>query len=65
MEAAVNIFEERLDNMDTNDLEVSREKIESKSEHQEVPKKGAAVETFGALEDRYGDRHLAGLIFGV
>jgi hypothetical protein len=33
--------------------------IESKLEHQEVPKKEAAVEIIAALEDRYGDWHLA------
>ncbi|PNF23401.1 Cytochrome P450 9e2 [Cryptotermes secundus] len=31
---------------------------ESKSEHQNFPKEEAAVETVGALEDRYGDWHL-------
>jgi hypothetical protein len=33
--------------------------MKSIAEHQEVPKEEAAVETIGALEDRYGDRHLA------
>jgi hypothetical protein len=28
--------------------------IESESEHQEVPKEEAAVETFGALKEEYG-----------
>jgi hypothetical protein len=32
---------------------------ESELEHQEIPKEDAAEETFGALEKRYGDRHLA------
>jgi hypothetical protein len=35
------------------------EETESESTHQEVPKEEAAVETFGALKERYGDRHLA------
>jgi hypothetical protein len=52
-------LEERLNKMDTTDLEANREKSECGSEHLEVPKKEAAVETIGALEDRYGDRHLA------
>jgi hypothetical protein len=29
------------------------------AEHREVPKEEAAVETFGALKKRYGDRYLA------
>jgi hypothetical protein len=35
------------------------EEIEPESTHQEVPKEEAAVETFGALKERYRDRHLA------
>jgi hypothetical protein len=45
--------------METTDLEVNPEEIESESEHQGVPKEEAAVETIGALEDRYVDQHLA------
>jgi hypothetical protein len=59
MEAAVDVFEERLDKMYTTDLECNPENYDAVEEHQEVHKKGAAVETIGALEDRYGDRHLA------
>jgi hypothetical protein len=32
--------------------------LQSVAVHQEVYKEEAAVETIGALEDRYGDRHL-------
>jgi hypothetical protein len=32
---------------------------EAVAEHQEVPNEEAAVENIGALEDRYGDQHLA------
>jgi hypothetical protein len=34
------------------------EEIEVVSERQKVPNEEAAVETIGALEDRYGDRHV-------
>jgi hypothetical protein len=40
------------------DLRANPEETESKSDHQEVPKEEIAMETNGALEDRYGDRHL-------
>jgi hypothetical protein len=40
-------------------LEASPEEIECELEHQEVPKEDTTVETMGALEDSYGDRHLA------
>jgi hypothetical protein len=33
------------------------EEIESKSEHQEVPKKEAAVKTIKAMENQYGDHY--------
>jgi hypothetical protein len=33
--------------------------VESESKHQESPKEEATVETFKALKERYGDRHLA------
>jgi hypothetical protein len=39
-------------------LEANQEEIESESEHHEVHKEEAAVETIGALVDRSGDRHL-------
>jgi hypothetical protein len=41
------------------ELEVDREKSEGVAEHQEVPKEDTAVEIIGALDDRYGARHLA------
>jgi hypothetical protein len=34
------------------------EEMKAVAEHQEVPKEEAAVETIGALGDRYRDRHL-------
>jgi hypothetical protein len=52
METTENISEERLGKMDTMDLEAV-------TVHQEVPKEETTVETTGALEDRYGNRHLA------
>jgi hypothetical protein len=33
--------------------------MESEAEHEEVLKEEAAVEAYGALKERYGDRHLA------
>jgi hypothetical protein len=33
--------------------------VESKAEHEEVPKEEASVNTFRALKKRHGDRHLA------
>jgi hypothetical protein len=51
--------EELMAIMKTTDLETNREKSECGSEHLEVPKEEAAVETIGALVDRHGDRHLA------
>jgi hypothetical protein len=59
MEAAVDAFEERFKKMDIKDLMANREKSEIVVEQQEVPKEEAAVKTIRALEDRYGDRHLA------
>jgi hypothetical protein len=40
-------------------LEANPEEKESVMVHEEVPKEEAAVETFGALKERYRDRHLA------
>jgi hypothetical protein len=40
-------------------MEANREKPDAVPEHQEVPNEEAAVETIGALQDRYGERHLA------
>jgi hypothetical protein len=35
------------------------EEIETESEHQEVPKEEAALDTIGVMKERYRDRHLA------
>jgi valyl-tRNA synthetase len=43
MEAALDISEERLNKMDTTDLEANREKLEALAEQQDVPKAEAAV----------------------
>jgi hypothetical protein len=59
MEAVVDVFDERLNKMDTTDSEASWEKLEAVAEHQGVHKEEAAVETIGALVDQYGDQHLA------
>jgi hypothetical protein len=51
METAVDAFEERLNKMNTMNLEAKQEKLEAVAEQQEVPKEEAAVETIGALVD--------------
>jgi hypothetical protein len=56
MEAAVDVFEERLNKIDTMGLEASREKPEAVAMHQEVPNEEAAAEAVGAQEDRSGDQ---------
>jgi hypothetical protein len=56
IEAMVEVCLEKTELMD---LEANPEIIESESEQQEVPKEEATVETIGALEDPYGNRHLA------
>jgi hypothetical protein len=40
------------------EMEASPEKSDAVAEHEEVPKEEAMVEAIGALEDRYGYRHL-------
>jgi hypothetical protein len=40
-------------------MKVCLEETEYQSEHQEVPKEEAVVETIRTLEDQYGDWHLA------
>jgi hypothetical protein len=59
MEAAVDVFEEGLNKMDTTDLEANREKSEAVAEQQDAHKEEAMVKPIGALVDRYGDQHLA------
>jgi hypothetical protein len=49
MEAVVDVFKEKLKKMDTTDLEANWEKLEDVTEHQEVPKEEAMVETIGEL----------------
>jgi hypothetical protein len=41
-------------------MEANPEEIKSVAVHQEVPKEESAMETFGTLKKRHGDRHLAG-----
>jgi hypothetical protein len=53
------VFEERLNKMDTTDLEANHEKCEAMPEHQEAPKVEAAVEIARALKKWYGDQHPA------
>jgi hypothetical protein len=52
-------MEDCLEKTEATDLEANLEEIESKAEHEEVPKEEAIVETFGALKERYGDQHQA------
>jgi hypothetical protein len=47
-----------LGEMKASDLEENSEEIESKLEHEEVPKEEATVEKFGALKEQYRDWHL-------
>jgi hypothetical protein len=56
MEAGV---ESNHEEMNATDLESNPKEIEAMMEHQEVPKEGTAAENLGALEDPYGDCHLA------
>jgi hypothetical protein len=56
MEAAV--FEERLNRIDTTDLEANPEEKESLAEQLEAPNEETEVGTVGALEDHYGVRFL-------
>jgi hypothetical protein len=51
MEVMVEVFEERLDKMDTMDLEANEAKSDATVEHQETAKEEAVVATIGALED--------------
>jgi hypothetical protein len=48
----------QLENTEATDLEANPEEIQSKTEREEVPKEEAAVETFGALKEQYGEQHL-------
>jgi hypothetical protein len=55
----MDVFEERLNKMDTTDLEANREKSEAAAVLQEVFNEEAEMETLGELEDRYGDQRPA------
>jgi hypothetical protein len=48
----------QLEKMEATDLEANPEEMQSKVEHEEVPKEEVTVETLGALKKRYGDWHL-------
>jgi hypothetical protein len=45
----LNVFEERVDKMDTTNLAANREKLEAEAGQQEVPIEETTVETIGAL----------------
>jgi DNA repair exonuclease SbcCD ATPase subunit len=59
MDSKLETMEACLGETEATNLEASPEEIEFEAEHEEVPKKKDAVETFGALKERYGDWHLA------
>jgi hypothetical protein len=59
MEAEVDVFEESLNKTGIMDLEANREKSENVAGQQNASEEDAAVETIGALLDRYGVLHLA------
>jgi hypothetical protein len=48
-----------LEETETTDLEANLEATEPESEHMKVLKEDAAMETFGAPKEWYGNRHLA------
>jgi hypothetical protein len=45
--------------MDAKESEANLGKIEDMTKHHDVPNEETMLETTGALEDQYGDRHLA------
>jgi hypothetical protein len=59
MEAAVDVFEERLNKMVITLSEASWDKLGAVVEQQDIPKEDATVETIRTLEDPCGDRYLA------
>jgi hypothetical protein len=59
METAVGVFEDRLDKMDTTDVEANTEGKKTIAEQQEVHNEEAAVEMIRGLKDRSGDGRLA------
>jgi hypothetical protein len=58
MKAAENVFEERLNKMDTTDFEAKPGKSDAVEERQNVHKEEAAMETIGVLMDQKWDQHL-------
>jgi hypothetical protein len=59
MDSQLEKMEACLEKMVVTDLETNPEETKSKAEHEEVPKGEAAVETFGALKEQYGDWQIA------
>jgi hypothetical protein len=59
IKAMVDVFEERLNKMNTMNLEANQKKLEAIVEQQEVPREETVVQTIRTLVDRYGDWHLA------
>jgi hypothetical protein len=59
METTEVVFEERLNKMDTADLDDNWEKSEAVAEQHDDPKEEAAEKIVGALEDRHEGRNLA------
>jgi hypothetical protein len=46
-------------NVCSKNMKANQKELESKLEHQEVPKEEAMVKIIAVLEDQYGDWHLA------
>jgi hypothetical protein len=59
MDTQLKKIEACLEKAEAKVLEANPEEIDSESEHQEVPKGQVAVDTVEALENRFGDWHLA------
>jgi hypothetical protein len=55
MESTVDIFKERLNKMDTTDLETNQENLETLVVHQKVRNEGATMEALRAQEDQSVD----------
>jgi predicted protein tyrosine phosphatase len=59
MDTQLEKMEACLGKTETMNLEASPKEINSETEHQEIPKEEAVVETFGALKKWHGEWHLA------
>jgi Asp-tRNA(Asn)/Glu-tRNA(Gln) amidotransferase C subunit len=59
LEAAVHVFEEKLNKMDTTDLEANWEKLEAIAVHREDPYKETKAKTVRTQEGRHEDWHVA------